>query len=319
MGVLILFLLVLDLHLLWKRQANIQSRQIVVAALTGAAVALLAFAATTPYFLLNLDIAWGNILQEARTEHLGADGLTRPGNFLWYLSRAIPEAISWPQVALVILGVTLAWRNKQNKQIALAGFFLLFLAGISLSALHWARWTIQILPILALFAASTLAVISDQLASFLRLNPGWFSGLVVIGTFAAAAPPAYDLILMDIRQSSPSTRVLARQWIIEHIPPQSKIALEWYTTPLSGTDFQFTERPSLAYDLELSDYHNEGFEYLIVSSAMYNRFFNEPERYEHEVSFYKSLFERGELVKRFMPRGTRGGPVIQIYHLQPAQ
>ena len=319
MVVLIPFLLLLDLHLLWRRPANTQSRQMLNAALTGAAVTFVAFAATTPYFFLDLDTARAGILQEARSEHLGADGLSRPGNFLWYLSQAIPEAISWPQVALVIFGVTLAWREKQNKQIALLGFVMLFLAGISLSRLHWARWTIQILPLLALFAASAMIWVSDHVTASLGLNPRWFLGLVILGAFIAAAQPGYRLILMNIRQSNPSTRLLARQWIIENIPQQSKIAFEWYTAPLSGTDFQSTEWPSLAYDRELGDYLNEGYEYLVVSSAMYARFFSEPERYEHEVSFYKALFEGGELLKRFKPTKTRGGPLIQIYRLQPSQ
>jgi len=319
MVVLVPFLLLLDLHLLLQRPGNVQSRQIVSAALTGTAVAILAFAATTPYFFLDLDTARADIFREARPEHLGADGLTRPGNFLWYLTQAIPEAISWLQVALVILGVTLAWREKKNKQIALAGFVLLFLAGISLSALHWTRWTIQILPVLALFAASAIVSISNQLPPSLRLNPRWFSSLVILDAFIATAQPAYGLILMDIRQSNPSTRVLARGWISEHIPPRSKIALEWYTAPLSGTNFRFMEWISLAYDRELGDYLNEGYEYLVVSGALYERFFNEPERYEHEASFYQTLFEQGELVKRFVPTRTRGGPVIQIYRLQPNQ
>lgn len=313
------FLLIIDILILRKRPASVQPRQIVITALIGAAAAILAFAITTPYFFLDFNTALANLRLEARTEHWGADGLTRSGNFLWYLTQAIPTAISWPQMILLIIGVILAIYMKQNKQVALLGFMLIFLFGISLSALHWARWMIQILPVLALFAASAILLIIERLSTSLRLNPRWFSSLVILGTLAAAGQPAYQLVLMDIRQSNPSTRVLARQWIIDNVPPQSKIAFEWYTAPLSGTDFLATEWIALAYDRELNDYLVEGYQYLVVSSAIYNRFFNEPERYEHEANFYQTLFEHEELVKRFKPTKTRGGPEIQIYRLNPSQ
>jgi hypothetical protein len=69
----------------------------------------------------------------------------------------------------------------------------------------------------------------------------------------------------------------------------------------------------------LSDYYREGYRYLVVSSRMYNRYFEEPERYPKEVNFYQTLFEQGELLHQFAPTRTIGGPVIRIYRLHPSR
>jgi len=126
----------------------------------------------------------------------------------------------------------------------------------------------------------------------------------------------YELVLSDVRQASPSTRVLAREWIIRNLPTGSRIAQEWYTAPLVGTDFVVSEQWSLAAGHTVDDYRYDGYSYLVVSSAMYERFLAEPDRYVSEVAFYQTLFAEGCLLQRFEPSATRGGPVIRIYELQ---
>jgi hypothetical protein len=253
-----------------------------------------------------------NIQNEARATHPGADGLSPAGNFMWYLTLAIPNAISWPQMLLVAAGAILVLHEKHFKQVALLGFSSLYLVGISLSALHWARWTIQILPILSLFAASAIFWIADYLIALLRLPARWAGVLMFLGAISVTVQPGYRIIMQDIQQSNPSTRLMARHWILEHIPIQGKIAQEAYAAMLSGTDFQVNQKFSLATDEDLSDYYQEGYQYLVVSSNVYDRYFAEPERYTKEVNFYQTLFQQGELLQQFSPTKTRGGPVIRF-------
>ena len=59
----------------------------------------------------------------------------------------------------------------------------------------------------------------------------------------------------------------------------------------------------------------EGYDYLILSSLLYLRYFNEPSRYTHEVHFYKTLFEEGNLIRTFRSMPTRGGLTIHIFKL----
>jgi hypothetical protein len=318
MVVLIPFMLVLSLATSWKRSGSVHRWQVVVMSFAGLAAVAIAFVISTPYFFLDFDTALMNIRGEARTTHLGADGLSPTGNFLWYLTQAIPTAISLPQAVLVLVGVGIALLKKRLKPMLLVGYATIFLIGISLSPLHWARWAIQIMPILALLAGDAILFISERMAGSARMNLRWASALAILVTLAVSVQPAYQLTLLNLQDSNPSTRILAREWIVENIPAQSKIVQETSAAPLSGSDYQVTER-ILARDHELSDYYQEGFQYIVASSGVYARYFAEPERYAREVAFYQALFQQGELLQQFIPSRTTGGPTIRIYRLQPLQ
>jgi hypothetical protein len=277
------------------------------------------FAVSTPYFFLDFTTALESIRSEARSSHVGADGLTRTGNFLWYLTDAIPSSITWPQLIFVALGVVLILAKKQLSQELLLGFVIIFLIGISLSALHWQRWIIQILPMLALFAAYGASTGINRFANRFSITPRLRHGLLVLCVLIISVWPAYRLVLLQIQQANPSTRILAREWILENLPVKSQIAQESYTAPLADTDFIVTQRITLATGHHLSDYYQEGYKYLIVSSSMYERYLSQAERYPHEVTFYKTLFDNGRLLHIFEPSNIRGGPTIRIYELQKGE
>jgi 4-amino-4-deoxy-L-arabinose transferase-like glycosyltransferase len=318
MVLLVPFLLLLDFTLLHKHYVEATPRQLIIAGIAGVVVAFIAFVLSTPFFFLDFSTVVENLRLEARMTHLGADGLSRSGNFIWYLFSVIPAAISWPQAILAVIGAIVAILKRHFKPAALLVFSILYLVGISLSPLHWQRWIIQILPVLSLFVASAIILISDRLIIFLRLPREWLGVLMFLGMMAFSAQPGYQTILEDIQQSRPSTRLLARQWILEHLPPHSKVAQDAYGAFLSGTDFQVDQQFSLAADRDLGDYYREGYQYLVVSSSIYNRYFAEPERYSREVDFYQALFHQAELLRQFEPSKKKGGPIIRVYRLQTA-
>ena len=144
--------------------------------------------------------------------------------------------------------------------------------------------------------------------------------------------PADGIIHLGLQHANPSTRLAAREWIVAHIPTGSRIAEEWYTAPLVADDFYgysrnryapvtvdsakrylVLERHALADDRTLADYRREGFEYLVVSNAMYDRYLAEPGRYGAEADFYRTLFREGQLLEQFWPSRVRGGPIIRVY------
>ena len=295
-------------------QGKARWRLLIIGA-TAFATILITFAVTTPYFFLDSTTAVTNLLLESRSEHLGADGLTPWGNFWWYLTQAIPSTITWWQALLALAGMALAVVSKKVTRIILVVYVLIFLLMISLSALHWARWTAQLLPVFALFTALAL----DDLAGFLSRRWAWQvrtrTLFLVILVGCITIWPLYQTVLFDIRQSNPSTRILARQWMVENLPPGSKIGQENYTAPLDGTEFDVVFIDPLSSGGSLSDYTAGGFDYLVASAGIYARYLAEPERYSQEVSFYESLFAEAQLVSKFEPSSTRAGPVIQILKL----
>jgi hypothetical protein len=283
--------------------------------MAGLLAAAASFALSTPFFFLDFSTAFQSLGLEARSTHLGADGLSPLGNLWWYLVKAIPLSISWPLAMMAIAGVLLVIWNRRPKQNLLLEFVLMFLAGISLSHLHWQRWIIQILPLLALFAAYALEVVVTHSAIRWQLTSRAMRGLWVAAVLAVSVIPVSQLLLFDIQQVNRSTRILAREWMLDHLPEGSRIAQEWYTAPLIGARFDVQERPSLAGDRVLDDYRCDDYRYLVTSSAIYGRYFAEPDRYTAQVSFYETLFHEGHLMQQFEPSVTRGGAVIRIYDL----
>ncbi len=334
LAALIPLLLAVEEFVLWRqasRPLNLKAAWIGVH--VGVFAVAIAFVLSTPFFFLDFRTAARDLMAEARSGHLGRDGLSPVGNFIWYLTYGIPQNITWPQMMFAAIGVGLAVGRRDLRQLLLLGFLLTFLAGVSLSRLHVGYWLIPLLPVFALFAADALNASISQLARRLRVGHTVQGGLMFTLLLLISVSPGYEAFRSDIRGTNPSTRILAREWILRNLPPGSRIAQEWYTAPLvvadfygyaqdryagplTGTDFVVFERFSLAAGRTLDDYYRDTFQYLVVSSGIYGRYLAEPHRYPSEVAFYRKLFAEGRLLQQFEESTTREGPVIRIYALR---
>ncbi len=317
MVALIPVLLAIDIFILCQptcQPPNLKATCLGISA--GLLAILVAFALSTPYFFLDFATVSENLKFEARSTNPGADGLSPAQNFWWYLTRAMPQSLAWPQTGLAIVGVVLAVWSRRLEQILLVGFAVVFLVGISLSPLHWQRWIIQILPLLKLFAANTLVTGVDYLSRRLKFSLLAQRALIALPILLISARPVYQLVMLDVRHARPSTRLLAREWILQNLPPGSRIVQEAYSAPLNDTHFELQEYWSLAASgYTLDDAYRYGFRYIVASGDIYRRYMAEPDRYPTEIAFYQGLFAEGRLLQEFVPSSTTGGPVIRIYEL----
>jgi 4-amino-4-deoxy-L-arabinose transferase-like glycosyltransferase len=310
-----------------------ESTRRLVTILVGILVIPVTFAATTPYFLLDLPRVIANLAYESRGSQLGADGLGVLGNLAWYVRTAIPEAMTWPLALLAGVGATrVLWLRRRGPCLLLL-FPIALLAGVCLSPLHWTRWLIQALPVLALLAAYAVLAASEALTARLRVHRG-FRPIVTMGLVAIAAMPAlWSTAWADVRAMRASTRVLAREWMLANIPPGSKVAIEWWTAPLVKADFLGFEavRRDVPNDVgfvldehyrlpaggTLDDYRRQGFDYLVVSGSWFGPVLADAAHYPAEASFYRDLESRADRVITFAGARARGGPLIRVYALRP--
>jgi len=281
----------------------------------GVGAAVVAFVATTPYFLLDWSTARASLANES-TSHVGHDGLSPIGNLRWYLGNAIPNAISWPVALLAVTGiiVAVAYRRDARRLVLLAGAAA-FLVAISASKLHWNRWPLPILPVVVLFAADGLA----QLTTAINARVGrreLASAFAVAGVAIVALWPAKNVIQLDVRESKPSTRVVARQWIEKNVPEDSSVVRELKTAPLDDTDLRWMSRFSLPYGgWTLDRYRLDGFRYFVTNAGISGAYTSQPRRYPAQALLYRELRQQGCLLHVFRPDAHRDGPVIRVYEL----
>lgn len=321
MVVLTAGLLAVGLLILWRYRAIPHLRQrALIGMIVGFTAVAVGFAFSTPYFFSDLNKSYEDFFGSGiKQGHLGADGLSGLGNLEWYLFSAIPRSIGWVQAGGAAVGVLAALVSRRNPmQIVLIALVGIFLTTISLSPLHWQRWVIQILPVLSLFAANIISLLSASLANKLKLSNN--SLLLLTFTLGASLSPGYEVFL--INTCVPSTRLQAREWILANLPINSKIAQEWYGAPLPESNYKVSIIWSLATQGSAA-YIQDDFEFLIFSSAMYGRYYAEPDRYTQQVAFYDQLFREGYLLKQLEPSSlcspvlgiNYGGPIIKIYAL----
>ena len=304
------------------QRCNWSRKTLLTAMFLGLVVSVVMFLLSTPFFLLDFPTVLQSLRHEARDIHPGADGLSRPGNFLYYLGTAIPSTLTWPQTLLILFGFVTMMKKSNVPQLLLLGFAFVFLVTISAHALHWERWIIPILPVLALFVARSLDLLANGFSRrfSLQRSARVYGVILVSGTLAISALPLYELCRSNIRQSNYSTRVLAHEWILSNLPSESRIAKEAISAPLTAANFRLvTERFYLPQGYRLEDYFIDGYQYLVISSAIYKPFLSNPERYSDEASFYYSLFARGRLIRKFEPSGDQlPGPTILVYDIRDA-
>ncbi|HUT20011.1 MAG TPA: glycosyltransferase family 39 protein, partial [Anaerolineae bacterium] len=282
--------------------------------LLGLTCAGVAFAATSPFVLLDARTAWQSIAQEQQGGRLGADGLPPWGNLWWYLTTALPRALGWPVAALFVLGVWQALRHRRGGALVLLGFAGVFTLLVSLQALHWDRWLAPILPGVCAVAALGLQWGAGAVYALLARRVSRQAVSLLLLCVALLGPMA-RCVEGAIERTLPDTRLLTRAWIQEHLPAGATLATEAYTAPLDGTPLQVMEVGVLA-EHSLDFYCQSSVQYVGTSDAMYSRYAAEPERYAEQLLFYRRLRESAELVHRESPVCWRvAGPTVSIYRL----
>jgi 4-amino-4-deoxy-L-arabinose transferase-like glycosyltransferase len=281
----------------------------------GLAVVLLAmglgFALSTPYFLLDFPTAWHDLVIEGRSTHPGADGLSPLGNFFWYWREITQSQYGALQTGFAVIGLLLIVRRRRLLPLSLVGITVIFLTGLSLSPLHWLRWTMPILPLAALVSAAGLEATVAGLMQGQRQR--LYQPLLLALTLAAVAMPGAQSVQLSVQDAMPSTRLTARLWLLQHLPPDARLIQEPYTALLLDDPRVTTTQISLGTEQTVDEYRRAGYTHLVISSYMYDRFLREAARYPKEVAFYQSLLQEREPLVTFTPSWAQGGPTLQIY------
>ena len=285
----------------------------------GAMVATLVL--TTPYFFLDWHDAMASLSAETAARIPGQSaGVVQ--NLAFYVTTAIPSAISWLGLVAAVVGIGFALRKRTAATTLLCVWVLCVLAVISVLSVHWSRWVIPTLPILALFATYAVVTLARTVAARLR-HPAarrWALAAMAVGAVTLMAiGPADALVDLDRAQGESSTRVVAASWIEHHIRAGNGVAVEIKGPDLTGSRYHFVSHYVLAAAGTITDYARDGYRYLVVNANIARVYLTDPHRYRTKAAFYDFLRDDTRRLADFHRDGAHGGPHLVLYDLGPSR
>jgi 4-amino-4-deoxy-L-arabinose transferase-like glycosyltransferase len=260
------------------------------------ALAGLAFAATTPFSILDFPAFWEDFTHEARHYSTGHPGME--GNTLsWYL-QFLWKAMG-PLAILAVIEIAQGVGTGDRETIMLAVFPVVYFAFINRFVVRNDRTILLLIPFLYLLAARFLASGWAWLNEWAGARHRWTAaglGLVVLAVLLWT-PVRMTATEIQTRTTA-HARASARQWIQENVPPGSRIAMESYTAFVDPDQYDLLTVTRMI-EHRPGWYEHRDVDYLVFGSGMYGRYFREPERYLGQKALYERLFRAFDLVAQF--------------------
>jgi hypothetical protein len=132
-------------------------------------------------------------------------------------------------------------------------------------------------------------------------------------TLAVAVVPTSRSIAFDQMIARTSTMDETYAWIVSHIPPGSKIAIESRVLLLPPTYPSEHFRSVLDHSYE--GYISEGFTYLVASTDGYQAAFAPAPPGRDAFARYRALFAQTTEDAVFVPTNGQPGPTLRIFKL----
>jgi len=289
----------------------------------------------SPYLVLDYQTVLVNLSGEARPRHLGATGAGPLGNAWWYVSGPLWSALGPGGFALAAGGLVLMLRDARLRLVLLPFLALHFLI-ICLHDLHWERWVVPILPILALAAG----MIAARLVALVRSQPR-IAEVMVVAALAVMPLALIPTTLAEARTRMNDTRQQATQWLDREAAPEATIMIEHFafdmvhraptvSFPLGDIgcvnaqamldgriDYSLVEgarkgRSKFDYGtMEAAVRPTCASDYYIVTEM--ERYSAERTAFAAEYGAYAALLEDGAIAATFRPEpGVSTGPVVHV-------
>jgi 4-amino-4-deoxy-L-arabinose transferase-like glycosyltransferase len=245
---------------------------------------------------------------------------TRGGEAGWSLYlKYVLQSFGWAGVAAAVVGLCVAigtmWRGPGRlRSLLIVLFLLLYFKVMATSFQIYGRYTLPLLPFVALLAAigTAWAVRLLRMRLPFQARTATVAGLLI----AVAAPPLVRSVAFDRMLGRPSTTDLAYQYIEKHIAPGATIAVETYPILLTTRKYRVKNVRPLT-GRTYADYMASGVNYVLVSAAGYRPAYAAPDQNRPAYDAYVSLFAQARELASFAGSETVPGPDLRLLVLQP--
>ncbi len=307
-----------------------------------ALVALLSFNLASPFTLANLGVLKRDFAYQALHMSSGHFGHAQQGvGYAHYLLDVLPKALGWPAMLAGLAGLALAARGPATGRVALWGLLPYLIVLGSLST-HFDRYMLPAVLPLALGCASLLA--------WLRVRSGGRRWPVVALVLLALAFPARASLRQSELQGTPSTLQLSADWLAEHMDADAEVLVSERYGPILPRDqrellqtdpafarmsaqqqqrlldrpfYHVLDIPMYSVRTELAAYYYDlrhflGYDWMVISGSVRNRYLAEPSRFTRQTRFYELLDEIATPQWSVRPEGAIRGPAQQVYRIDDA-
>jgi hypothetical protein len=307
-------------------------------------VALAAFVVANPYAVLDL-AAFRDGLQhqaDAADDALGKLGLTQSSGHLYYLW-TFTWGLGWAPLVAGVVGLGLLAVDDRRALLVLGPAPILYVLYMGTQARFFGRWLLPVFPIACLLAAYAIVRLT-QLAS--RRVPVLGPALAVLGTVLLLGQGIVYSLHSAMTLSKADTRNTTRQWLVDHVPANTRIVVEpvvpdaWASDigrPNRGTAngarwSKFpTSRSNIADDgsvipgpgriVNIEDYERtlypglidkyvaKGYCWVVVGSTQRGRAEAQPQIVPRAIAYYRDLERRSTLAYEASPYDKGAKPV----------
>jgi 4-amino-4-deoxy-L-arabinose transferase-like glycosyltransferase len=278
-------------------------------------IAVLAFLAGTPYAVLDLPAFLNDYARLASTF-----ARERPGEAGWSLYlKHVSGSLAWPAFLLAIGGGLIIVRRiltgpARVPALMVTGFTLVYFVVMARSFQIYGRYMLPLYPALSIMAA--VATVGLMEWSKRAIKPR-AAAVMVTGALVAMplAMPTITAVSLSQSMGRRSTIDLAYEWILAHVPPGAKVAVET-GGPQLPSQYQTLGVKSLT-ERSYDDYVREGVTYFVASSPRYQAALTDPRANADASIAYRTLLDRTAEVAEFDASPGVGGPSVHLYRIGP--
>ena len=162
----------------------------------------------------------------ARTGH-GLVFIQTGNGFVYHIMHSLWPGMGLPLLILGGIGILYALYRRRPSDLALMAFAVVYFAVISLAQVRFARYTIPLLPVMAVLGARPIA-------DLLGVRHWAVRSLAAIVLVPVIAYTLFYSLALDRVMASTDTRDQADRWIRANVPTGSSIAfptIPWFYTP----------------------------------------------------------------------------------------
>jgi dolichyl-phosphate-mannose-protein mannosyltransferase len=321
-------------------QRNAAARGLVL----GGVAAIAAFLIANPYALLDFAAFRDGLHHQADAsdDALGKLGLTQTSGQLYYLW-SFTWGLGWAPLAAAVIGMGLLAVDDRRALIVLGPAPILYVLFMGAQARFFGRWLLPVFPIACLLGAYAIVRLA-QIAG--RRLPVLAPGLAALGAVLLLGQGVVYSLHSAMTLSRTDTRNATRDWLVAHVPANTRIVVEpvvpdaWATDighPNPGTAngarwSKFpTSRSNIANDgsvipgpgriVNVEDYERtlypglidryleKGYCWVVVGSTQRGRAEAQPDVVPRAIAYYRALEQRSTLAFEASPYAEGRGPV----------